>query len=93
MCLPVADREDCDQVSTSGDGVVPTIQVLAGPARPCGTAPDKGRRDCRGDEGAEAQDRQRHHPPARLDPPPALHVVWTLTEERKRERNWRAENI
>jgi len=71
MCLPVADRKDGDQVSSSGDGVVPTIQVLAGPARPCGPAPDKGRRDCRGDEGAEAQDRQCHHPPARLGPPPA----------------------
>ena len=69
MCLPVADRGDGDHVSTSGDGDVPTIQALAGPA--C------TRRGTTGDEGAEAQDRQRHHPPARLDPPPALHAVIT----------------
>jgi hypothetical protein len=24
---------------------------------------------------------------------PVMIIVWTLTEERKRERNWRAENI
>ncbi len=77
MCLPVADRGDGDQVSTSSDGNVWTIKALAGTARPRGPAPDEGRCDRQGNEGAEAQDRQHHHSPARLGPPPALHTVVT----------------